>query len=90
VRRASSHLLFLSCSRRTGRTTIALMIFEPPHEELSDEEIAAVLHESIAAAGGLSRQADLLLAGVCAEHLVDGLRAARLLVIRPAQWRIHP
>jgi hypothetical protein len=66
------------------------MIFEPPHEELSDEEIAAVLHESIAAAGGLSRQADLLLAGVCAEHLVDGLRAARLLVIRPAQWRIHP
>jgi hypothetical protein len=40
--------------------------------------------------GGLSRQANLFLAGVCAEHLVDGLRAAGLPVIRPAQWRIQP
>ena len=37
---------------------------------------------SIAAAGRLSRKADAFLAGVCAEHLVDGLRAAGLLVIR--------
>ena len=65
------------------------MLFEPPPEELSDEEIAAVTRQTIAAAGRLSRQADLVLAGVGAEHLVDGLRAAGLLVIRPAQWRLH-
>lgn len=39
--------------------------------------------ESLAAAARLSRQADLFLASVCAEHLVDGPRAAALLVIRP-------
>jgi hypothetical protein len=65
------------------------MLFEPTHEELSDEEIAAVLRESIAAAGRLSRQADVYLAGVCAEHLVDSLRAAGLVVSRAAQWRLH-
>jgi hypothetical protein len=65
------------------------MLFDAPHEELSDEEIAAVLRQSIAAVGRLSRQADLFLAGICAEHLVDGLRAAGLLVIRPAQCRLH-
>ena len=66
------------------------MLFQPPREELTDEEIAAVLRQSIAGAGRLSRQADVFLAGVCAEHLVDGLRAEGLLVIRPAQWRLHP
>jgi hypothetical protein len=49
----------------------------------------AVLRQSIATAGRLSRQADIFLSGVCAEHLVDSLRAAGLLVIRPAQWRLH-
>ena len=66
------------------------MLFEPPHEELSDTEIAAILRQSIAAAGRLSRQADLFIAGVCAKHLVDGLRSAGFLVIRPVQWRLHP
>jgi hypothetical protein len=65
------------------------MLFDAPHEELSDEEIAAILRQSIAAAGRLSRQADLFLAGVCAEHLVDSLRAAGLVVSRPAQRRLH-
>jgi hypothetical protein len=65
------------------------MLFDPPREELSDEEVAAVLRESIAAAGRLSRQADLFLAGVCAEHLVEGLRAAGLLVIRPVRRQLH-
>ena len=65
------------------------MLFDAPHEELSDEEIAAVLRQTIAAAGRLSREADLFLAGVSTEHLVDGLRAAGLLVIRPVQWRLH-
>ncbi|MGA9014788.1 MAG: hypothetical protein WB509_20045 [Acetobacteraceae bacterium] len=44
----------------------------------------------MAAAGRLSRQADVYLAGVCAEHLVDRLRAAGRLVIQPSQWRLHP
>jgi hypothetical protein len=51
---------------------------------------AAVLRQSIAAAGRLSRQADLFLAGICAEHLVEGLRAAGLIVARPPQWQLHP
>ena len=70
--------------------TIRPMLFETPHDELSDEEIAAVLRQSIAAAGRLSRHADVYLAGICAEHLVDGLRAAGLLVIRPAQRKLRP
>jgi hypothetical protein len=65
------------------------MLFSPPHEELRDEEIAEVLRQSIANAGGLPRNADLFLAGICAEHLIEGLRAAGLLVIRPLQWRLH-
>ena len=66
------------------------MLFDPDHNALSDEEIAAVLRQSIAAgAGRLSRSADVFLAGVCAEHLVEGLRAAGLLVIRPVRWRLH-
>jgi len=40
------------------------MLFQPPQEELSGGEVAAVL-----------RHANVSLAGVCAEHLVDGLRA---------------
>jgi hypothetical protein len=66
------------------------MLFVPPHEELSDEEIAAVLRQTIAGAGRLSRHADVFLAGVCAEDLVDGLREAGLLVIRPVRWRLNP
>ena len=70
--------------------TIPLMLFAPPHEELADEEIARVLRQSIVDAGCLSRHADVFLAGICADHLVEGLRAAGLLVIRPEQWRLHP
>jgi hypothetical protein len=65
------------------------MLFEPPHEEHSDEDVVAVLRQSIAVAGRLSRNGDLFLAGVCAEHLVDGLRAAGLLVIRPLRCELH-
>ena len=49
-----------------------------------------MLRQSIACAGRLPRHADVSLAGVCAEHLVDGLRAAGLIVARPVQWRLHP
>ena len=65
------------------------MLFVQPHDELSDEEIADILRQSIASARQLPRHADVFLAGVCAKHLVDGLRAAGLLVVRPVQWRLH-
>ena len=49
-----------------------------------------MLREVIAGAGRLPRHIDVyLLAGVCAEHLVDGLRAAGLIVARQVQWRMH-
>ena len=66
------------------------MLFVAPHEELSDEVIVAVLRQSVAGAGRLPRPADVFLAGICAEHLVDGLRAAGLVVSRPVEWRLHP
>jgi len=65
------------------------MLFVQPHDELSDQEIADVLRQSIVSAGRLPRHADVSLAGICAEYLVDGLRAAGLLVVRPVQWRLH-
>lgn len=70
--------------------TVPAMLFETPHDELSDDEVAAVLRQTMASAGRLPRHADLWLAGICAEHLVDGLRAAGLIVARPTQWRMHP
>jgi len=65
------------------------MLFDPPHHELSDAEIADILRQSIVNAGRLPRSADVFLAGVCADHLVEGLRAAGLLVVRPERWRLH-
>ena len=50
------------------------MLLAPPNEELPDEEIAGVLRQSIVDAGCLSRHADVFLAGICADHLVNGLR----------------
>ena len=52
------------------------MLFDAPQEELSDEQVAAVLRQTIASVGRLPRHADVWLAGICAEHLVEGLRAA--------------
>ena len=66
-----------------------MVLFAPPHDELSDEEIVEVLRQSMASAGQPPRHADVFLAGVCAKHLVDGLRAAGLLVVRPVQWHLH-
>ena len=66
------------------------MQFDYPHEKLSDEQIADILRQSIANAGCLPRHADVLLAGICADHLVNGLRAAGLIVIRPEQGGLHP
>ena len=65
------------------------MLFQPPQQELSDEEIAAVLRQVITRSGRLPRQADVFLAGICAEHLVEGLREAGLIVARPVRWQLH-
>ena len=57
-------------------------LFPETYETLSDEDIAAVLRQAIVRGRRLSRSADLYLAGVCAEHLVDELRTAGLDVVR--------
>ena len=57
-------------------------LFPETYQTLSDEEIAAVLRQAIVRSGRLPRSADLYLAGVCAEHLVDELRTASLDVVR--------
>jgi hypothetical protein len=64
------------------------MMFEIPHQELSDAEIAAIFRDIIAGAGRYPRQVEVRLASICAEHLVDGLRLAGLTVIRPAPLRL--
>jgi hypothetical protein len=48
-----------------------------------------LLRQSMACAGRLPRHAELFLTGFCAEHLVEGLRAAGLIVARLVQWRLH-
>ena len=40
------------------------MLFETPHEELTDEEGVAVLRQSMASAGRLPRHAEVWLAGI--------------------------
>ena len=65
-----------------------LMLFEIPGHELSDTEIAAVLHDAIAGAGRFPRHTELWFAGICTQQLVDGLRLAGLIVIRPAPMRL--
>ena len=79
---------FASCSHGGGLLPSAHAI-PAAAEELSDADIVAVLCEAMAGAGRLPRSADVYLAGICAEHLVDRLRAAGLQVIRPVQWQVH-
>ncbi len=57
-------------------------LFDLPLCELSDDEIAGILRLSMMTAGRLARSADLFLAGLCAEHLVEALRAAGVQVVR--------
>ena len=68
--------------------TVHLMLFEIPHHELSDAEVAAVVRDFLAEAGRYPRHIELNFASISAEHLVDGLRLAGLLVIRPAPMRL--
>ncbi len=67
---------------------VPLMLFEIPHRELSDAEIAAVMRDIIAVAGRFPRHIELGFAAICAEHLVHGLRLAGLIVIRHSPQRL--
>ena len=62
--------------------------FEIPHHGLSDAEITAILRDIIAGPERFSRNIELCFASICTEHLVDGLRLAGLIVIRPAPMRL--
>ena len=64
------------------------MLFQIPGHELSDAEVAAILRDIIAGAGRYPRHIELNFASIPAEHLVDGLRLAGLLVTRPAALRL--
>jgi hypothetical protein len=64
------------------------MVFYIPRHELSDAEIAAVFRDIIAEAGRYPRHVELQFTAFGAQHLVDGLRLAGLIVIRPAPLRL--
>jgi hypothetical protein len=64
------------------------MLFEILGQELSDAEVAAILRDIIAGAGRYPRHIELKFANICVEHMVDGLRLAGLLVVRPASMRL--
>lgn len=56
---------------------------------LTDSEVMAVLRTAINRGIRGSREADLYLAGTCARYLVDELRLAGLVVVRPAPPGLH-
>ena len=66
--------MFLSMEQRS--------LFPDTRPALSDDEIAEVLRQAILRGRRWHRAADLYLAGICAEHLVDELRGADLEVVR--------
>jgi len=49
-------------------STIPLMLYELPHHELSDAEIAAIRRDIIAGAGRSLRSIELCFTGICAEQ----------------------
>jgi hypothetical protein len=54
----------------------------------TDEEVMAAFRIALSRGGRLNRMADLYLASVCAEHLVDQLHIAGLRVVKdtPVRW----
>jgi hypothetical protein len=56
---------------------------------LTDEEIAGVLRAVIGRGIRGSREADLYLTSICARYLVDELRLAGLVVVRPPTPRLR-
>jgi hypothetical protein len=83
--RLSSVLVLFSSTRPA---TIPLMLLPIPGRELSDDKVAAMLRDIIAGAGHYPRNIQLYFASICAEHLVDGLRSAGVLAVRPAPLRL--
>lgn len=65
------------------------MLFDPAQNEVPDDEVVRVLRDLLAHAGRLPHSLELFLAGICAEHLVEGLHIAGLRVVRPVQWPLH-
>jgi hypothetical protein len=57
-------------------------LFPDPRPAMTDEEVAAVLRVAISHAARLSRTAKLYVSGVSAEHLMEELRGAGLMVVR--------
>ncbi len=64
-----------------GCSCVVLIGMERP-AALSDDELTAWLRAAMAASHNLPGRADLFMAGVCAERLVDLLRLAELVVVR--------
>lgn len=65
-------------------------LFHEPHPAVPDAEVIETLRAAIARAGRLPRSADLLLCGLCAEYLLDELRGAGLVFVRPVPVRYVP
>ena len=57
-------------------------LFPDPRPTATNEEVVSVLRGATMRGSGLPRSADLLLSGLCAEHLVDQMRSAGLEVVR--------
>ncbi len=56
-------------------------LFAGLQRNATDEEVVQVLRLAIARGGRLPRMAELYLSSVCAEHLLEALRRARLGVV---------
>jgi hypothetical protein len=59
-------------------------LFPETTRSASDEEVVAAFRIAVSRGGRLPRLAELYLATVCAEHLVEELHAAVLAVVRPS------
>jgi hypothetical protein len=64
-------------------------LFPDPRLTATDDEVVEVLRAAIASSRGLSRMSDLILSGVCAEHLVERLHLAGLEIVRQAPMRLR-
>jgi hypothetical protein len=58
--------------------------FPEPWAAVPDDEVIELLREAIARGGRLSRSAEMLLCGLCAQHLIEALHGAGLACVCPA------
>jgi hypothetical protein len=64
-------------------------LFPELQSTVPDEEVIETLRAAIARGGRLSRMADMLLCGVCAQYLVEELHGAGLEVVRAPVGQGH-